>query len=266
MNFVRKWRSTAETQIHLHRVFEHDPTELYSETDLRLIRMWNKRVDSEEGADISVLLSHEAYWNTKSRRTAKLYLSELYCAIQYDSAKREHDEKIRSNTYTAGQICEWFPAVDSKQTIRKYLNILVKIGLLRQNGVKQYLKATSQFGPIFETVAADGVIADTEFKGFPELPDRAVVDCTHPGSLLNATFNRYFPNEHIVGWVLLSYVIGLMTRLLLSVVQSGTVTTTDLMLAGVVTWLGLIGVFALCIGLLRRRHDGITSLRHYRRT
>lgn len=264
MHSVKKRISTAETQIHLRRVFEHDPTELYSETDLRRIRIWNKHVDSEEGTDLSVFLSHEAYWKTKSRRTAKLYLSELYNAIQYDSAKREYDEKIRSNTYTAGQICEWFSAVNSEQTIHKYLDILVEIGLLRRTEDKQYIKATGQFGPIFETIAVEGTLPETELKGFPELPDCTVVERTQPGSLLKATFNRYFPNEHIVGWVLLTSVISLMTRLLLSVTQTGTVTPTDLVLAGVVAWLGLIGVFALCIGILRRGHDGIASLRQYR--
>ena len=140
----------------------------------------------------------------------------------------------------------------------------MEIGLLRRTEENHYIKATSQLGPVVKRVAADGTLADTKFDGFQDLPDRSVVKGDQTGSVSIPTFKRYFWSEHIVGWVLLANVVSLTVKLLLGVALTGTVTTVDLVHAYVVTWLGLIGLIALGVGLLRRRYDGIASLHRYR--
>lgn len=254
-------------RIHRNRVFEHDPEALYSSSDLKQITEWNERVASGDVSEPPVSTSYELYceWYV-SGRTWKMCLSELYCVIQYDIAVMKNENSSRMGIYNVSTIHEWFPDIKDRETIRKYLDMLVEIGLLRQLPNNTYRKADKSLGPIFQTLAREGNehVDNTVFMGFPEQSSRSILQPQQVTSLSIATLKRYFSDEHIVGWVLLTYIVGLMAKLLLGVALSGTVTTVDLVHAYVVTWLGLIGLFALSVGLLRRRYDGIISLHRYR--
>lgn len=256
-----------KTRIHRNRVFEIDPEKLYSSSDLEQITEWNERVASGDVSEPPVSTSYELYreWYTFGR-TWKMCLSELYCVIQYGIAVMKNEDPSRMGIYNVSTIHEWFPDIKDRETIRKYLDMLVEIGLLRQLPNNTYRKADKSLGPIFQTLAREGHehVDDTVFEDFPEQPSRSILQPQQATPLSISTLKWYFSNEHIVGWLLLTYIVGLMVKLLIGVALTGTVTTIDIVFAGVVTWLGLIGLIALCIGLLRRRYDGIVSLHRYR--
>ena len=267
MNSTIQHLNQNKTRIHRSRVFEHDPEELYSSSDLKQITEWNKRVTSGDVSEPPVSTSIELYreWYVFGR-TRKICLSELYCLIQYGIAVMKHEDPSQMGIYSVGTIHEWFPDIKDRETIRKYLDTLVEIGLLRQLPNNTYGKADKSLGPIFQTLSREGHehVDHTVFKQFPEQPSRSILQPEQADSLSIATLKRYFSNEHIVGWLLLTHIVGLMAKLLLGVALTGTVTTVDLVHAYVVTWLALIGLFALSVGLLRRRYDGIMSRHRYR--
>lgn len=255
------------TQIHLDQVFEYNSEALYSSADLKRITEWNERVASGAISEPPLSTTREMYleWYVFGH-TRKVSLSKIYCMIQHDLARIKNENPTRMGMYNVSMVYEMFPSIKDKKTIKKYLDLLVEIGLLRISATKVYKKADESLGPVFEALMCDNdqSIDDSNFEGFPDQPSRFVHQPQQPRTLSISTLRRYFWNEHIVGWVLVTTVASWMVKLLVGVAQTGTVTITDLVFAGVGTWLGLIGVFALFIGLLRRRHDGITSLRQYR--
>lgn len=244
----------SHTEINRNRVFRHDPEQLYSEHDLERITRWNERVNSGAVDGPVFVTSEESY--SKQNLPAnhrKVCLAELFCTFQYDLARAKYEDTLWTEAYTVAEVSKWFSSVENNETIGKYLDILVDVGVLRTTRHGHYAKADEGLGSLFETLARDGEVENAVFKQFPE---RSSCLLSHLGrSRLPrlADVTRLFRNEHIVGWVLVTNGVLFAAQLLFRVSRTGTASTVDLGIAYLLTWLGLIGLIAFAIGLFRRR-------------
>ena len=243
----------GHTEINRNRVFRHDPERLYSEHDLERITRWNERVDSGAVDGPVFVTSEESY--SKQNLPAnhrKVCLAELFCTFQYDLARAKYEDTLWTEAYTVAEVSKWFSSVENNETIGKYLDILVDVGVLRTTRHGHYAKADESLGPLFETLARDGDVENTVFTKFPEHSSCLLSHLGRSGFPSLADVKRLFRNEHTVGWVLVTNGILLAVQLLFHVSRTETVSTVDLGIAYLLTWLGLIGLIALTIGLSRR--------------
>lgn len=251
----------SQTEINRNRVFRHDPDQLYSEHDRERITQWNKQVNSGAISGRVFVTSASAYRKqTLSRHSLTVCLAELYCTFQYNLARARNEDTFWTEAYTAAEVSEWYPEIKDKETIGKYLDILVNIGILRTTRHGHYAKADEALGPLFATLARDRKVENVAFRAFPE---RSSCLLSHPGrsgipSLADVT--RLFQNEHIIGWMLVTNGVLLAAQLLFHVSRTGTVSTVDLGVAYLLTWFGLIGLIALAIGLSRRHFSTLIRL------
>jgi len=243
----------GKTEINRNRVFRNDPEQLYSEHDIRRITRWNEHVESGAIEGPLFVTSEEPYSKQAlSPHSPTVCLAELYCTFQHDLARGKNEDTSWTETYTVAEVSKWFSGVEDDETIGKYLDILVDIGVLRTTRHGHYAKADASLGPLFETLARDGDVENTVFTKFPEHSSCLVPHLGRSGLPSLADVRRLFRNEHIVGWVLVTNGILLAVQLLFHVSRTGTVSTVDLGIAYLLTWLGLIGLIALTIGLSRR--------------
>ncbi|MDB2260620.1 hypothetical protein PM035_10395 [Halorubrum ezzemoulense] len=190
----------------------------------------------------------------------KVCLPELYCTLQYELARARFEDKSWAETYTVAEVSKWFSDVEDNETIGKYLDILVDIGVLRTTRHGHYAKADEGLGSLFETLARDGEVENAVFRRFPEHSSCFLSHFGRSGIPALADVARLFRNEHIVGWVLVTNGVLLAVQLLFHVSRTGAVSTVDLGIAYLLTWLGLIGLIALTIGLSRRRFSRLIRL------
>ncbi|WP_147441178.1 hypothetical protein [Halorubrum sp. Atlit-26R] len=183
----------------------------------------------------------------------KVCLPELYCTFQYELTRARFEDKSWAETYTVAEVSKWFSSVEDNETISKYLDILVDIGVLRTTRHGHYAKADEGLGSLFETLARDGEVENAVFRWFPEHSSCFLSHFGRSGIPGLADVARFFRNEHIVGWVFVTNGVLLAAQLLFRVSRTGTVSAIDLGIAYLLTWLGLIGLIALAIGLSRRR-------------
>ena len=251
----------GQTEINRNRVFRHDPDQLYSEHDRERITQWNERVDSGVINRPVFVTSAGAYWKQAlSTRPPTVCLAELYCTVQYDLARTKNEETFRTEAYTATEVSEWYSNIKDEETIGKYLDILVDIGILRTTRHGHYAKADEALGPVFETLARDGNVENVAVRSFPEHSSCLLPYLGRSRIPGRADVARSFRNEHLAGWVFVTNGVFLSTQLLFHVSRTGTVSTVDLGIAYLLTWLGLIGLIALTIGLSRRGFSTLIRL------
>ncbi|WP_281194355.1 hypothetical protein [Halorubrum sp. F4] len=243
-------RTEAETTIYRQRFYQQDSTQLYSADDYQKICEWNERVRSDSGVKPLLVLSEDSLLHPK--QTLKRSPLELYCTLQYHLALSKYEHDRWTEVYEPADLLSWMPEIKDKETVIKYLDILDEVGLLWKTRHGNYQRVDDDLGPIFETLATDGEISNTEFDDFPEIPDQSGSNIT-PVAPLRAWIKRYFWNEHVAGVGLITFGGYRSIQLLSQVYSTGTVSILDLAIAYVLTWILLIGVFALVIGHLRLR-------------
>mgnify|MGYP006934460747 FL=1 len=244
------YRTRAETKINRQQVYQQDPTELYSADDYQKICEWNDRVRSGSGVKPLLVLSENSLLHPK--QNLKRSPLELYCVLQYHLARSKVEHEQWSEVYDPADLHSWMPEIKDKETVIKYLDILVEVGILWKTRHGYYQRVDDDLGPLFESLAADGGISKSKFCGFPEIPDQSGSNIT-PVAPLRARIKRYFWNEHVAGVALVTFGGYRSIQLLSHVYSTGTVSMLDLAIAYVLTWVLLIGVFALVIGHLQRR-------------
>jgi len=244
-----------QTEINRKQVFRCDVEQLYSEHDLEQIRHWNEQVNSRDVDECLFATSTASHVKQKvANSSLKIGLAEVYCALQYSIAQSRYKDGFKSELYSASEVFDWFSNIKDNQTISGYLDSLVDIGLLHKTRHNLYTKVDEDLGSLFETIAREGHVENTEFAKFPD-QNSCRVFSPEPCTLSSAAnITRLFWTEHSVGRLLTANCVILTIQLLIQVSRAGTVSTPHLVGAYLLTWVGLIGIFAFVIGRLRRSH------------
>jgi len=179
-------------------------------------------------------------------------LAEVYCALQYDTAQARYKDGFRSELYSVSDVLDWFSDIKNRKTIENYLDTLVDAGLLYKTRHDLYTKADDNLGPLFEIIAREGHVENTQFTDFPEQTSCRVFSPERSPHGNAADITRLFWTEQTVGRILTANCVILTVQLLIQVSRTGTVATPHLVGAYLLTWVGLIGTFAFVIGHLRR--------------
>lgn len=248
-------RNRENTVINLYKLHQFDPTMLYSDADLSLINRWNEECQSGS-RDEPLLPTSESLWyqRTTASQTLEWCPLQIYCLVLNDIGWRRNTENTSTKIYSITELCELHPEMRDPKTVRKYVGYLIKAGLLEKTRIPGYYQRAERgdLGPVFETLAAEGDDADIVFENFPSEQQQFGSTVGLPQLPSWKTIKHYFWNEHIAGAALVMVATVPTIQLLNRVSQNGTVSTLDIGIAFLLTWIWLIGILALVIGLLRR--------------
>ena len=249
-----------KTEINLLRLYQHDPERLFSDAELITIQRWNEKCRSN-CRDGPFLLTSESLWCRQQTSEPRLEWCPLqvYCTILYDNALSRHNGGELNKPYSIAELATFHPEIENSKTIRKYVDILTDVGLLKEIRTSGYYQRaqTGTLGPIFEKLATEGDDTDITFAGFPDGQYQS-------GSTIGfrwlpswAAVKQSFWNERLAGVTLVLFGMSSAIQLFLRVYRNTAVSMLDLASAYVLTWILLIGVFALVIGHLRRRAPAV---------
>lgn len=249
-----------KTEINLLRLYQHDPERLFSDAELVTIQNWNKMCCSNRH-DGPLLLTSESLWCRQQTAEPRLDWCplEVYCTVLYDNALVKHNGGEPNKPYSVAELTAFHPEIKDWKTMRKYVDILDEVGLLKRVRTSKYYQRaqTDTFGPIFETLATEGDDTDIAFVGFPgeQLQSDSIIGFARLPSW--TAVKQSFWNERLAGVTLVLFGMGSAIQLFLRVYRNTAVSMLDLAIAYVLTWILLIGVFALVIGHLRRRAPAV---------
>jgi len=246
--------------------YEHNSTIFFSDSALNAIEEYNagKTIASQNCSSKKLLVDNtdahvcgengDVDWNyIRLRKRFSMPPLCLFHIIQWLTAQRRADEPSRSELMTIKQLEEACgPHSPCKNTIRSYLEILEEANLIAIEKVGPcncVRVADEKLGPVFETYYQSNTEpphidvfdpAKTSVQ-FPVGPTSSIVDSAR----------QLFYDEVRAGMVLLGLFV-LYTALYVTMLRNGYPFVEGAAIQYSLTLMGLVGGFALGVGLLRR--------------
>jgi len=176
----------------------------------------------------------------------------LFHIIQFRTAQQQADETDTTDVFTLQELAETCsPRVKSTTTVKKYLNILEDANLITCTTIgrnKCYALSDGTLGPVFNAFSQDDdtdvsieLFDSTAPAQFPIGPSTNIVD----------TARTLFYDEVRAGGILLGLFV-LYTGLYIAMITHGYPFVEGAIIQYSLTLMGLGGMFATGIGLLRR--------------
>lgn len=249
-----------KVEIDLLQLYQHDPEQLFTDAELAIIQNWNEECHSHR-RDRPLLLTSESLW-CRQQTTESRYdwcPLQVYCTVLYNNAIARHAEDEWNQPYTIAELAAFHPEIKNWKTIRKYVDILTKVGLLKEIRTSGYYQRTQTgtLGPIFETLATEGEVSNTTFVGFPDEQHQSGSTIGFAWLPSWAAVKQSFWNEYLAGMALILFGIFSTIQLFLRVYRNAAVSVLDHGIAYLLTWILLIGLFALVIGLWRHHSSSL---------
>ncbi len=230
-------------------------TDIYASTDRTLIEDYNRSLDktSEIDQEQAYLCPDSSLRTRLVKYSRSVVPAIVFNSIQHDAARIRGEKISEVEVYPISTLVTLYPRNCSPKTMRPAVKFLDKVGLLkRTSNTCGYQMTTREIGPVYRELADNPDGTETTFQNFEKRAVSSIPGILFSRAALRSWVQRRFYREHITGGLLVVLAVVTMYYLANRVGATGALSTVDIGVAALLTWVGLVGMIALVIGVGRR--------------